>query len=99
MESITTPYAAPKPKLNLEQVSGDLAVVTTFAVATDNFLSIMRSTAKGCDQAEHFLIPQIDHGQTIISELMDRLHEAKDQLDAFIDAVPFDRLWVERKAS
>ena len=99
MESITTPYAAPKPKLDLEQVSGDLAVVTTFAVATDNFLTMMRATAKGWDQGEHYLIPQIDHGQTIISELMDRLHEAKEQLDAFIDAVPVDRLWAERKAS
>lgn len=100
MNIATTSAASHKspaqPFIDLEHISGELSVALTFTECADRFLGSIRTLGKSADAIECYVLPNIEHAQTMISELTTRLENAKAELDAFIDAVPADRLMVDR---
>jgi len=100
----TTSAAPSKSKasdtLNLEMISSELDMSLTFIAAAEQFAHSLHqlatmSSAAICGTFQ----PDIEHAQNMISEIGNRLRGAKEQLDAFIDAVPVHQLSAERKAS
>lgn len=89
--------STPHPFIDLENIYGLMTVALTFNEAAQRFMqSGLVHAVNGDTQAKTYIAPEIERTLTMLCELDQRLSEAKDDLDAFIDAVPADRLMVER---
>jgi hypothetical protein len=101
MTTHTTSATASKSSLetiNLETVSSDLAMALTFIEAAAHFAENLYKIAHASNAtiADCFK-PDAEHAGNMISEIGCRVGNAKEHLDAFIDAVPASQLSVERK--
>jgi hypothetical protein len=101
MHTTTAPEGkSPLERLNLEMMSSDLDIALTFVEAAAHFAQNLCTLAGASNTSIAGVFkPDAEHASNMIAEIGCRVRDAKEQLDAFIDAVPVSHLSAERKAA